>query len=177
MFKLSDYKYQNFAKCIRRKVCFRSVDAQFNPESNLITACIRRMTEGNVFTLSTIAGGGGYPHPWSGRGGTPFSGLDGGTPIRTSEGGTPPSRPGMGGPPCPGQVSGWGGGGGTSNWNIACTCYAAGSMPLAFTQEDFLVWNYSNILKILLELATSKLYLLLLCGLFRVSCQTGVKNS
>ena len=29
---------------------------------------------------------------------------------------------------------------GTPIWNsIACTCYAAGGMPLAFTQEDFLV--------------------------------------
>ena len=33
-----------------------------------------------------------------------------------------------------------GGQGGTPYWNsIACACYAAGSMPLAFTQEDFLV--------------------------------------
>ena len=33
--------------------------------------------------------------------------------------------------------------GGTPYWNsIACTCYTAGSMPLAFTQEDFLVLPY-----------------------------------
>ena len=53
----------------------------------VITARIRRMTEGNVFTLSTIAGGGGvtlsswwggYPHPVP-MGGTP-SFLMGGTP-------------------------------------------------------------------------------------------------
>ena len=32
------------------------------------------------------------------------------------------------------------GGGGTLYWNsIVCTCYAAGGMPLAFTQEYFLV--------------------------------------
>ena len=70
-------------------------------------------------------------------------------------------------PPQPGQISGWGEwvrsdlrmggawvppqarsdprtGGGVPHWNsIACTCYAAGGMPLAFTQEDFLVYfNY-----------------------------------
>ena len=53
----------------------------------------------------------------------------GGTPVLTWDGGTPHQ----------GQVPGqdWGG---TPNWNsIACTCYAAGGMPLAFTQEDFLV--------------------------------------
>ena len=32
---------------------------------------------------------------------------------------------------------GWGGGGRRQS-NAASTCYAAGSMPLAFTQEDFL---------------------------------------
>ena len=43
-------------------------------------------------------------------------------------------------PPCPGQIPGRGGGG-TSYWSsIACTCYLAGSVPLAFTQEDFLVY-------------------------------------
>ena len=73
----------------------------------------------------------------------------------------PPSRPGKeychpdlvkGVPPPPptyrsekGQVIGWGGG--TPNRNsIVCTCYAAGGMPLAFTQEDFLVFTYLHCL-------------------------------
>ena len=81
------------------------------------TARIRRMTEGNVFTLFTSGGGGGEPHPHPGqRGGA-------GTPL--------PHRPGQ----IPGR------GGGTPYWNsIAGTCYAAGGMPLAFTQEDFLIF-------------------------------------
>ena len=69
----------------------------------------------------------------------------GATPCQDLGRGTPPqSRPGKGVPdpdmgmssPCPGEVPGWGV---TPNWySIACTCYAAGGMPLAFTQ-DFLV--------------------------------------
>ena len=35
---------------------------------NLITARIRRMTGGYIFSLSTLAGGGGYPIPGPGRG-------------------------------------------------------------------------------------------------------------
>ena len=37
--------------------------------------------------------------------------------------------------------------GGTPNWNsIGCTCYTAGGMPLAFTQEDFLfIFNFTNV--------------------------------
>ena len=71
------------------------------------TARIQRMTEGNLFTLSTIAGGGvphladwgggphpvlteGYPHP-SWQGGTPSGWFGGGTPsqVRKGEGGLP----------------------------------------------------------------------------------------
>ena len=49
-------------------------------------------------------------------------------------GGVPHPRSGVGG--YPGQVfTGWG----TPPPSIASTCYAAGGMPLAFTQEDFLV--------------------------------------
>ena len=65
----------------------------------------------------------------------------------------PGQIPGQGGRgyPHPGQILRWGDGeyppsrsdhrmGGTPYWNsITCTCYAVGGMPLAFTQEDFLV--------------------------------------
>ena len=71
------------------------------------------MTEGYIFSLSTLWGGGvqgGYPV--SGPGGYPISG-----------GGVPAVAP----PP-----------------GIASTCYyyAAGGMPVAFTQEDFLVFAF-----------------------------------
>ena len=77
---------------------------------------------------------------------------EGGTPSRPGKGVPPWSRPGEGIPPPPPPIQTWegvppvqvrsqdGGGGSTPNWNsIACTCYAAGGMPLAFTQEDFLL--------------------------------------
>ena len=100
--------------------------------------------------------GGGVPHPRSGWGGVyPIPGLPG----------VPPSpRPGMGYPPA--LDLGWGipppwtwdgvprpdltwGTPPDLTWgtppprriSIASTCYAAGGMPLAFTQEDFLVYN------------------------------------
>ena len=149
-----------------------------------ITARIRRMTEGNVFTLSTIVGGTPFPGP---GGGTPFSGPGGGYPLPRSRlgvplfqvqaGGIPLPRsrgyplPGKGVPPTwegstspPGKrVPHLGRGtplhgkgvppsrgvpsiqvrsqdGGTPYWSsIVCTCYAAGGVLLAFTQEDFLV--------------------------------------
>ena len=103
--------------------------------------------------------GRGVPHPL--MGGAPPSGPDGGTPILPHGGVPHPSSwgypiPGLdGGVPWPGKGVpshsdlGWGyphpgqapGQGGTPNWNsTACTCYMVGSMPLAFTQEDFLVW-------------------------------------
>ena len=55
--------------------------------------------------------------------------------------GTPPLDLGQGTPPDLGQGTlppdlGWGT---PPTWDIASTCYAAGGMPLAFTQEDFLV--------------------------------------
>ena len=70
--------------------------------------------------------GGGYPQP----------GLDGG---RGTWGNPPPAR------------SGWCGGGTPSTpppigqSSIVSTCYAAGGMPLAFTQEDFLVSSKENL--------------------------------
>ena len=70
-----------------------------------------------------LSWGGGVPHPKSGRG-YPIPGLDRGYPGVT----LPPSRTGWGTPlPIRRQSS------------IASTCYMAGSMPLAFTQEGFLV--------------------------------------
>ena len=55
------------------------------------------MTEGNVFTLSTIAWGGGYPVPGPDRGGWyPIPGLDGGTPSQVWMEGCP--IPGLGYP-------------------------------------------------------------------------------
>ena len=108
----------------------------------------------------------GYPIPWVGiphpRSGwwedTPTrSGWWGGYPI-PGVGGTP-DRSGWGGVPQPGLDGGvgtlslgWGGTPARTGWwggdpptppirqsSIASTCHAAGGMPLAFTQEDFLV--------------------------------------
>ena len=71
--------------------------------------------------------GRGYPHADLGRGYPSVQIWERGTPpVQTWEGGTPPIQVRLGG-------------GGTPNRNIACTCYAAGGMPIAFTQEDFLV--------------------------------------
>ena len=107
--------------------------------------------------------GGGYPIPGLDGGGYPIPGLDGGGyPILGLDGGGYPRRY-LGYPP--GQV--WMVGGtwyeGTPHhdwmgyapphhhdWmgyppphtSIASTCYAVGGMPLAFTQEDFLVVSF-----------------------------------
>ena len=98
---------------------------------------------GGEGTPSQVRMGGGYPLARSGQEGTPFPGWD--------EGGVCHPRSGWR-YPFPGQYGGylgyplsvaWGprsGWGGTPNWNsMACTCLAAGGMPLAFTQEDFVV--------------------------------------
>ena len=101
---------------------------------------------GNV-CLFTISGWGGVPHPRSGWwGGTPSQvwmvggylgypqpGLDGGTQGTPMTGLGTPHHDWMGYPPFPPWV------GGVPPPHIASTCYAAGGMPLAFTQEDFLV--------------------------------------
>ena len=108
----------------------------------------------------------GVPHPRSGwGGGTPISGQDRGVPHLRSDGGYSHSRSAWGFPilpkggypytrsqwgyplnqqdevpPCPGPRSGRGWGS-TLNWNsTACTYFAAGGMPLAFTQEYILVF-------------------------------------
>ena len=73
-----------------------------------------------------LDGGGGVPiQVWMVGGYPPLPGLDGGG------GGTPPGQVWMVGrypPPTPIRQS-----------SIASTCYPTGGMPLAFTQEDFLV--------------------------------------
>ena len=75
------------------------------------------------------SGGGGYPsHVWMVGGGVPWPGLDagGGVPSPGLDGGYPWY-------PRPIRKS-----------SIASTCYAAGGIPLAFTQEDFLVFKISS---------------------------------
>ena len=62
------------------------------------------MRDGNIFSLSTLAGGGGYLIPRSGRGNSLFPGQDRGTGVLTT------SQVWMG----PGQVQGQDGGGGTT---------------------------------------------------------------
>ena len=89
-------------------------------------------------------GGGGQVR--MGKGGYPD--LERGTPIQTWDGGTinpvqtweevQPTQTWEWGTPYPGQVPGQGVSTPIQN-SIACTCYAAGGMPLAFTQEGFLV--------------------------------------
>ena len=125
------------------------------------------MREGNIFSLFTLVGG-GLPHPAGGgypipglNWGYPIL-LMGGTPSKISMGGeyprVPPTQDWMGYPPLsrtgwatsPHPDLGWG----TppvQDWmyplpppvrrqiSIESTCYVAGGMPLAFTQEDFLV--------------------------------------
>ena len=77
-----------------------------------------------------LIGGGRIPHH-SGPGGYPIPGLDG-----LLDGGypwvPPPSRTGWNTPPPPIMRQN----------SIGSTCYAAGGMPLAFTQDDFLVVNH-----------------------------------
>ena len=87
----------------------RSQDA-FMKEDFLVTACIQRMTEGNVFTLSIISGGypisgldgeGGYPIPDLDQG-YPIPGLDrGDTPSQVWTRGGTPSQVWIGGIPYP----------------------------------------------------------------------------
>ena len=90
----------------------------------------------NIYLLETVGGGGGVtmsqvwvggvPHPRSGRG---IPGIPPGQVWMVGGGGGTLPPPGLDGvPPPPIRQS-----------SIASTCYVAGSMPLAFTQEDFLV--------------------------------------
>ena len=149
----------------------------------LVTACIRRMREGNIFSLFTLSGGrypvsgldgvvhhprsrwgctpsqvqmGVVPHPRS-RWGYLIPGLDGGIPHPRSGQGVPPSKIRMEGTPpsksgwdilpfphprldeVPASRTGWGTPSIKRQISKASTCYAAGGVSLAFTQEDFLV--------------------------------------
>ena len=99
--------------------------------------------------------GWGYPIPRSGQGvphshvrtgGTTSQVWMGGTPIPGLDRRVPYSRSGWGYPipgldrgyPHPKSRSGWGTPPQSRDSSIASTCYAVGSMPLAFMQEDFL---------------------------------------
>ena len=120
-------------------------------KDTFFTASIRRTREGNSFSLSTLAGW-GVPHPRS-RWGYPIPGLDfGGYPIPLTGGGYLHPRSGWGVPPCPrldgvpprprlDVVPPCPGLDGVPPRPIskASTCYVAGGVLLAFTQEDFLV--------------------------------------
>ena len=115
--------------------------------------------------VSSTFRGGGTPSSWRGEGTPSQVWMGGGLPHPRSGWGVPHPRSGLG---VPHPWSGWGGvaptqvwTGGTLEWmartgwgtlhhdwmglppirqsSIGSTCYAAGSMPLAFTQEDFLV--------------------------------------
>ena len=122
-------------------------------QNKLSTARIRKMREGNIVSLcSHLRGGGGYPHPswwgvplprsgWGKDRGCPHL-AGGGYPIRSGWGYLPYPHEGWG-YPCPDLGRGVPP---IQNWegvprSPACTCYAAGGMPLAFTQEDFLVFR------------------------------------
>ena len=121
----------------------------------------REVMFSQVCVCSTL-GGGGYPIPGL-AGGTPsqFRGVPPwtrsgwGIPPDLGQDTPPPTRSGWGPPPDLGQGTpprNWDGvppGPGTGTrphqvWirqsSTASTCYAAGGVPLAFTQEDFLVF-------------------------------------
>ena len=79
----------------------------------------------------------GLPSIMSQWEGVPHSSRWGGTPIPGQDGGYPHHLGHV-----LGQDRGDTVGGVYANWNsIACTSYTAGGMPLAFTQEDFLVFR------------------------------------
>ena len=103
-------------------------------------------------TPSQFQVGGGYSIPGPDMGSTP-SQVQGGTPSqvwmgyslsRTVRGTLPHSGLDEVPPPPPPSRTGWGTPPPLSgDSSIASTCYMAGGMPLAFTQEDFLVLTVS----------------------------------
>ena len=109
----------------------------------LITARIGRMGEVIVslcLSVHTLGGGGGYlPWPGPDRGSLPWPGPNKWVPTLTG-GYLPWPSPDWGYLPWPGGTYP---GAGTPKVGTPRqgTCYTAGSMPLAFTQEDFLVCN------------------------------------
>ena len=80
-------------------------------------------------TPSQVQKGGRVPHPRSKQEGDTPSNLGWGIPPSNFGWGIPPSKTGWGTSPSPIRRL----------ISKACTSYAAGGVPLAFTQEDFLV--------------------------------------
>ena len=100
------------------------------------------MGEGNVFSLFTSGGGGGSVQP-EGGGVSPAGG--GGQSSRQGGGSVQPAGGGGGSVQPAGGVSPASGGGGVRQGGGVSqdrTYYTVGGMPLAFTQEDFLVSRY-----------------------------------
>ena len=121
----------------------------------LLPPAFRRSEEGIVFTgacLSTFRGVGGYPIPADGgmvntsflTGSFPFFPTRGLPPHKVRMWGTPSKVSTGVHPSRSGPKSGRGDVGSPSQNSTAHTCYVAGGMPLAFTQEDFLVCFYFN---------------------------------
>ena len=120
----------------------------------MFSVCVSVHT--TVYPIQVQAGGypiqvqmGGTPSQvWGGTpAGVPLQSASWGTPHRStplsaSQGGYPGYSP-TGVPLHPGQIPGWGGGTPYRS-SIACTCYTAVGMPLAFTQEDFLVYKHRS---------------------------------
>ena len=128
-----------------------------NNEIPIFTARIWRMGEGTVFSFSVHTATGEYPIPCP-IGGHPIPGPGGGYPIPGQGwGGHTPSQVQAGGGGTPSQVqvgippimTGWDTPPPHQEISIVSTCYAAGGVPLAFTQKDFLVKYIFLVLKFL----------------------------
>ena len=150
------FNKQNFALEQLHTIC--SFAFVFKNLVFIVTARIRRMTGGYVFTgvcLSNFRRG-DTPSSWGGGGSTPTQFQTEGYPIRGPDVGVTPSQVQMGGgnPFFTTPLQDWMGSTlpsarlGTPlpphplvrrQSSIASTCYAAGGMPLVFTQEHFLV--------------------------------------
>ena len=112
----SEFSFSSLTSVILNLLKFHSKD--IFKCGNIFTARFRRMGEGNIFSLSTLAGR-GVPRPRS---------MGGGYPIPGTQGTSHHHQDWMGYPHPPIRQS-----------SITSTCYVAGGVPLAFTQEDFLV--------------------------------------